>query len=536
MYHVVIADDEQNIREAIVMQVQWEKLGFCIVGQAENGAEALELVGRLVPDLLITDIKMPFISGMELAKQVRMSHPGIDIVFLTGYDDFEYTKQAIKYNAADYWLKPISIEDITLELSNLRIKLDQKWETLKSEQLGLNLLYQNKRLAKDNFLVSLVLDKKHFSKLETQIRLMGPEFFGTDIFEQITRNPGNFQMFSIELEGEEKGKYLESSRNITENLLRQYLAGETFVYDGKIHVLISDTEENMNRAVGLLHKDILQSIRRILGVSVSMGVSNVYHNLDLSYMAYREAVGALHYTDGSEVQIVYINDIEKDSDLKLGFLNNIISTLDEKIKLATPKEVDEYIKEVFAGFKEKKLSRSDFNVCVLEMISLVYRSARSVIAESSFNSKLVDGLFFNNSYEEIEQQLGEMCVGACQSITGQRQKNADIIASKAMDMIQNQFGDSGLSLNVLSEQLHCSSNYLSALIKKVHGESFINLLTKRRMEYARDQLLCSNLKIFEIAVASGYVDQHYFSYCFKKYYGVSPNKIRESVANEKNES
>lgn len=536
MYQVVIADDEQNIREAIVMQVEWEKLGFQIVGQAENGAEALELVGRLVPDILITDIKMPFISGIELAKQVRQSHPGIDIVFLTGYDDFEYTKQAIKYNAVDYWLKPISIEDITLELSNLRIKLDQKWEKLKSEKLGLSNLYQNKRLAKDNFLVSLVLDKKPFSKIEASIRLMGPDFFNASTYEPLLTNPGNFQMFSIDIACEDKSRYIDSSRNIAENLLQQYLAGETFVYDEKIHVLVTDTAQNISRYLGLLHKDILQSILRILGVPASIGVSNSYHNLDLSYMAYREAAGALHYTDGAEVQIVFINDIEKDSELKLGFLNNIISVLDEKIKLTTPKEVGDYIKEVFAEFKEKKLSRSDFNVCVLEMISLVYRAARSMIAESGFTSTLVDGLFFNNSYEEIELQLQEMCVCACVNITGQRQKNADIIAAKAMDMIQTQFSDSGLSLNVLSEQLHCSSNYLSALIKKIHGESFINLLTKRRMEYARDQLLCSNSKIFEIAVASGYVDQHYFSYCFKKYYGVSPNKIRESAANEKNES
>ena len=98
MYTVVVADDEEEIRRGIIKKVRWEELGFRVVGDAENGVEALELVEKLEPDLLLTDIRMPFMSGIELARQVREIRPTVQIAFLSGFDDFSYAQQAIQYN------------------------------------------------------------------------------------------------------------------------------------------------------------------------------------------------------------------------------------------------------------------------------------------------------------------------------------------------------------------------------------------------------------------------------------------------------
>ena len=128
MYTVVVADDEEELRKAIIRKVDWESIGFQVIGEAENGIEALELVEKKEPDLLLTDIRMPFVSGIELARQVREIRPTTQIAFLSGFDEFSYAQQAIQYNIISYLLKPISMRDLTEELKNIKKKIDHIFE------------------------------------------------------------------------------------------------------------------------------------------------------------------------------------------------------------------------------------------------------------------------------------------------------------------------------------------------------------------------------------------------------------------------
>ena len=126
-YTVVAADDEDELREAMCTMIPWRELGFCLVGSAGNGLDALQLVEKHEPDLLLTDIRMPFISGIELARQVREVRPATHIAFLSGYDDFEYAKQAIQYNIISYMLKPLTVQGLGEELRNIHRKIDAQF-------------------------------------------------------------------------------------------------------------------------------------------------------------------------------------------------------------------------------------------------------------------------------------------------------------------------------------------------------------------------------------------------------------------------
>ena len=131
IYTVVVADDEDELREAVCTMIPWEALGFHLVGNASNGLDALELVERLEPDLLLTDIRMPFISGIELARQVREIRPAMHIAFLSGFDDFEYAKQAIQYNIISYMLKPLTMDGLAAELKAIHEKIDARYAGLR---------------------------------------------------------------------------------------------------------------------------------------------------------------------------------------------------------------------------------------------------------------------------------------------------------------------------------------------------------------------------------------------------------------------
>ncbi len=157
MYTVLIADDEEELRKAVIQKVDWESAGFTVVGEAENGAEALELIEQLGPDLLITDIKMPFVSGIELARQAREIRPSMQIAFLSGYDDFRFAQKAIQYNIISYMLKPISANELTEEMKVIKEKIDQKFEDLKGTNLG----YREDRirqLEQEEFLMPIFMD------------------------------------------------------------------------------------------------------------------------------------------------------------------------------------------------------------------------------------------------------------------------------------------------------------------------------------------------------------------------------------------
>ena len=157
MYTVVIADDEEELRGAIVRKVDWQAVGFKVVGEAENGIEALELVEKLEPDLLITDIKMPFISGIDLARRVREIRPSMHIAFLSGYDDFKYAQQAIQYNIISYLLKPISLEELTKEMGVIKEKIDKKFMEFGAKGQGVSSLRANEPEIAE-LLMSLLMD------------------------------------------------------------------------------------------------------------------------------------------------------------------------------------------------------------------------------------------------------------------------------------------------------------------------------------------------------------------------------------------
>ena len=134
MYTARIVDDEEELRRAVIESVDWESIGFKVVGDAGNGVDALDMVEKLEPDLILTDIRMPMMTGLELAKNVRELRPATQIVILSGYDDFRYAQTAIQYNIIGYLLKPISADELTRELGAIKQRMDDYFERIRSRE------------------------------------------------------------------------------------------------------------------------------------------------------------------------------------------------------------------------------------------------------------------------------------------------------------------------------------------------------------------------------------------------------------------
>ena len=417
LYTVVVADDEDELREAVCTMIPWEDYGFCLVGSASNGLDALQLVEKHEPDLLLTDIRMPFISGIELARQVREVRPATNIAFLSGYDDFEYAKQAIQYNIISYMLKPLTIEGLGAELRTIRQKIDAQFAMFRQtppRNDGLDL-----RAA---MLMPLVLDDYGEPEGDAQAEAYARQ---CGLLRDADDRPCYVVMVSTLLEGDGANCTSPSFVASVDRLAAKYLRSVSFFASGKVISVLMGNPSDFDEYLHILADEIPQMAARVLGKNCRIGVSHGTRSLTALHSAYREAMEALRQGDKGEGGVRFISDL-----------------------------------------------------------------APAV-------------------------------------------KGGSLLCKRALDALDQHYMDADLSLVSLSGMLDVSPNHLSACMKKYAGETFINILIRKRMEAARELLASTALKIQEIAQRCGYTDQHYFSYCFKKYCGESPNAMRRRLDQEK---
>ena len=409
VYTVVVADDEQELREAVCNMIHWEEIGFRLVGSAGNGLDALQLVEQLQPDLLLTDIQMPFITGTELAKSVRELQPMISIAFLSGYDDFEYAQQAIETRVISYLLKPVSVAKLTVALREIHEKMERQFLELRPVDVHVSRHLTTASLLLDPYAV--------YSGEEAEAQLLESGMVFT--------SPYGIAVFCLNVrQAEQRSAYM------VDRVLRKYFSCCSFASGGRILSLV--ISEDGFAHLGDALDELYYVCRKMLDENCVLGISRIYPSLEFCSEACREAV-----------------------------------------------ETQQKAVEPGIFRFEDMLAASE-----------------SAVSGSAVNP--------------VRDGVRALC-------------------QQAMKIIEAEYQNDSLSLTSVSEQLHVNPNYLSANMKKYAGDTFINLLIRERMEHALQMLQQSgSVKIAEVAAACGYTDQHYFSYCFKKYHGISPVKMRRT--------
>lgn len=527
MYTIVIADDEEELRSAIVRRINWEEIGFLVVGEAENGIEALEMVGRLEPDLLLTDIRMPFISGIELARQVREVRPATQIAFLSGYDDFTYAQQAIQYNIISYLLKPITMAELTAELVQIKRRLDtifaefaqRKKETGGAEEFLLPLLM-------DSFQDSA--DKEREERLYKTARELG--------LVQSAERVNRFVVLTVTLlDGDGTNRTETGHVHAVGTILEKYVRHKVFFAENRIVAFLIATPAAFEKYLHILGDDILQSVKRILGLNCCMGVSRETAALTGVNEAYREAVNAMRYAERTGGGIRYIADEEPFGGSDMEEVMRIAALAEDFLRAGRREALEELLNREFLKFSVEKTAREKRSYLLLELLSAVCRVQYAVSSETEGAGLSGDLLsrqltLLDRPFPEAAEAFKKFCLMSLDQIDQEKQKSSMDACDRALLMIRSEFADPELSLVSVSARIGVSPNYLSALIKKRTGSSFVDYLTGQRMEEARRQLLHTDKKIREISESCGYSDQHYFSYCFKKFAGVSPNALRRQTA------
>lgn len=528
-YTVLVVDDEQEQRRALIEKVQWAAAGFEVVGEAENGVEALDLVETLEPDLILTDIRMPMITGLELAARVRQLRPATQMVILSGYDSFEYARTAIDYNIIRYLLKPISSAEMSQELFDIHRRMDERVGNMLA-QPDPDVTRQLHRAQVEEFLMPLMLGSNEerpedAALLEEARRL---ELLPAD------RTEFRFCVLVSKFR-DAAGSYVteRSHSEFIGKVMERYFPSETFVVYGRaVTLVVVPAAGKLSNQLELPLRELVQTARRMLRQHCTVGVSREFNQLSYCSDAYFQAITARRYTSDGAGEVRFINDQERDVELEIDRAEKMAATLEQLLKVGDADALTVFINELY-----ETSTPENANLLVTQIIATVYRvvsavSDKAALSRLLSSNPIVSRITSYTSEGAVRQELIHFCNDAKTIIAQSQRRDSEVLCDRVVEIIDRQYADETLSLTGVSNMLAVSPNYLSTLIKKTKKKNFVALLTERRMKAAHDMIVCSGMKMLEIAEKCGYSDQHYFSYCFKKFYGESPNKVRSQSRGE----
>jgi two-component system response regulator YesN len=545
-YKLLIVDDEVEVRKGIINKVQWEELGYEIVAEGENGKEALELFEKTIPDVVLTDIKMPFMNGLELAAIIKEKYPTTRIIVMTGFDEFEYAHKAIKLNVSEYLLRPISAQELTDILTKVKKQMDEEI----AEKENIEALREHYRksipILREKFLASLVTSAMDREEIEEKSKSYGLKLQGTNFMVSIVSIDKNSSKKSSEDSMELVNKNTEGEGllkfavlNIVEETIAKYNLGTAFLNGENVVIITVSNEANRDivssNTINVL-EEINRNVEKFLKAKVTIGLGNVSEDISIVRYSYENALAALDYRIFmGKTKIIWIEDIEPTSANKIVFDESKERALSSSIKVGTVEETEAMIDKFFEEITNSKASFKDYQIYIMEMLTTTLKAARdsSVDIDEIFghNHNLFIELHALRNIQEAQGWFKSISKKIMNYIVQGRQDSYKFVVEEAKDYVRKSYSDSNITINGVCSYLHISPTYFSFIFKKETKTTFINYLTNYRMEAAKELLRTTSLKTFEIADKVGYSEPNYFSYSFKKKFGVSPSEYRNSFKN-----
>lgn len=536
MIKIFLVEDEVVIRNGIKKSIDWEKEGYEFAGEASDGELAYPLIKKAQPDILITDIKMPFMDGLELSKLVKQEFPKIKIIVLSGYNEFDYAKQAIKIGITEYLLKPITPAKLLEAIKGVAAKITkEKEQQVLYEQYKQEML-ENQNLDKQLFFNDLVSREFSVSEMEERAQKLDLQLMATDY---------NVVLLSILKQGEVINTYSEDIVEIVESL-ETMVEELPYVYmfdrvgDGWCFLVLGEFANNIEMMRQSMVDRIVKIIELYDAFEYFVAIGKPVRRLRELPESYREASRVFSYRylgEGNQV-ISYVEfestsyRREKNEEFSVQNIGKIDRTLLEKfLKSGREEDTENFIMNYF-----KELGESN-------MKSMMFRQ---YIAMDVYIGAVTFAENLGISKEQITETFGEL-----QELSGQissqdnTEKYAIHILEKALRLRDNvasqkynqligdaiqymkeNYANEDITLKSVAASVNISPSYFSSIFRQEVGQTFIEYLTEIRMEKAKELLMCTNKKTTEIGFEVGYKEPHYFSYIFKKTQLCSPKEFR----------
>ncbi|MCX8129288.1 MAG: response regulator [Clostridia bacterium] len=529
---VLIADDEKWVRMTITSVIPFQQLGLHLVGEASNGIEALDMCKKYEPDILITDIRMPGLTGLELIQELRQVYPYIKIIIISGHSDFEYTKAAIKFGVSDYVLKPVNQSEITQVLQKVIDTIRDESRHKEEHKMLKDQYRATIPLMYDNVLNQLIVpslltaDAMQGTLLKCGIRFDLPFYtvavFSPDDLTVIRNNSCTIRF-----------------RAIIRRVVRKYLRGVTFTKpsaDNEIIAIINHPASYdsfiLNKAFELCCALFNKAFESTLSIGVSgpaqiTKLPELYAQAcDTLALRFWEGYGkTIYHSQNSIIENTSFYISEENMDrvvFGIKFLN--IEAAQQCVESAvTHFRSRQYfkpdtIKEFFWNFIQTIITKLNMQMSFIEYVS-------------SFSNlhpyeKIRNTVFM----ADLEAYMVELLQNICNHYSVRNpETNLNPVENAKRIIDQNYNND--ISLEQVAKYIHLNPTYFSELFKKDLGMSFVDYKTNVRIENAKRLLQSTDMNIYEISSKIGYSDPKYFSKLFKKITGMTPFEYKESDKN-----
>lgn len=527
---VVIVDDDRIIRRGL-SSIPWEDLGYQLVGEASDGEMGLQVIAETHPQIVISDIKMPFMSGLEMAGIIKEKYPAIKVILLTGYDDFKYAQEAIKIRAFDYLLKPVDREVLIEKVKMAADELENEQQVQKQMNEGLPLLRQS-------FLKKLIHNQYSQDEIEKQSKLLGIELKGPHFLACLIKLDDSTQHSADNKDNIIEREILKSSvYNICEEILAEKKCGIVFYSDLDELVLIYSTTEEpeiASQSMYSLAERIRESVKMHLKNTVTIAMGTVHDDLSGISQSYEGARSAIEFRHmiGKD-KVFSITDTGIPSNIPPDPIRGIENELLLKVKLGLSQDAFAVIEELKNQLlNQPYISLHHVRLIATQIIVFLFKEAEEWAKgwAERHRDELADHYYEINQLQtvaEIMDKVESIVSSIVSSVNLQREGQKNAAVDLAMRFIEENYFKEGLCLQDVAKEVHISPTYLSILFKQEKNINFSDFLLETRMKKAMELIRYQNFKTYEVAEKVGYGNPQYFSVSFKKYTGYSPVEFKK---------
>ncbi|BCS81899.1 response regulator transcription factor [Anaerocellum diazotrophicum] len=537
MYKIVIVDDDMLIRKGIRNVIRWKDIECEICAEASSGDEALKVIEEVKPDIVITDIKMPNMDGIELIERIRKIIPQCKIVILTAYREFEYAQRAIKYGAFDFLLKPTKVEDI-INVVQKAINEIKKEKTIVEELEKINNILKEKLpILKENFLFNVIFE---MISNEDEILQMA-SLYEIDI--------GKFLMILAECSTKEERERKNSHLYLLgiSNMLNDFLSNNFTIYTIYLNnsqaVYIVNSNKEFEKEEEKKFFDLLSQLKKAavecFNIDLTLAVSTCGNGIVQLPDKFKECIDAINYRFYfDEDDIIYYKDLSHFfmymDDRKLKNLKNEILS---SVRYGNYSNINNLLLELEETLKKSKADKQyifNFYYLLLIEINMIKAQLSSAVNKSENPEMFEDIDYFNEiikckNLSELSSILRMSIQQTIEEVQKHNQNKMGSLIKKVIDYIKDNYNSGEISLSDISEKFFVSPSYLSRLFKKETGKNLSDFINEYRIEKAKHLLLTTDLKTYEVADRVGIPDPHYFSRLFKRYTGYSPSEYKEGI-------
>ena len=533
MYRILLVDDEILVRDAIRENIDWGAMDCQLVGDCENGRQAMEFVTEHPVDIVLTDICMPYMDGMELSKFLHEKYPDIFIVIFSGFGEFEYAQKAIQYGVSEYLLKPVTAMELREVIGRVKEKIDEK----RGAREQMDSLLRTSEDYRDNALMirsgaieGLVSCTRDIQESLYQLERLGIHLDAQSYKVAILDLDAYSQLFQIEADQRQESQLMTFVLfNISDEIVSRENAGIAY-QEGSSRVCVLFTGEKnkeFESRIQAVCKEIQEKAGEAIGMGVSVGIGGGVRSLTEVHFSHEQAQIGIEcrYLLGGNLLINMEDEKEQESGLSIQVF---LEDLAEGMKTGEWDLVQSNLDQIVQLIQKARVGKTRACGYLQQIIRTIGLCLGSVTGDhkkelkqrESLQAKIPEQRTFQEAVTLVEEYAKKSFeeLQMMNSSSGHRQ------AALAMDYIKTRYMQPDLNLNQICSYLNISTSYFSTIFKELTGETFIEVLGRLRIEKAMELLESTTLKNYEIAEKVGFADPHYFGICFKKMTGKTPTE------------